>query len=138
MAKTCFLALAILGTSAASSHQQSAASDIAALIRFSASSATPFPVAPRGLELAPGGVVVDVRSMGRGHRDPRINVSAAGVEPFVDVGGEQLWIDVLRARDAASQVWTDYLRLTVSGTLSNAGIGGQAFRHGPQIANVRA
>jgi cytokinin dehydrogenase len=33
-------------------------------------------------------------------------------------------------------VWTDYLRLTVGGTLSNAGIGGQAFRHGPQIANV--
>ncbi|XP_019056800.1 PREDICTED: cytokinin dehydrogenase 6 isoform X2 [Tarenaya hassleriana] len=32
--------------------------------------------------------------------------------------------------------WTDYLHLTVGGTLSNAGISGQAFRHGPQISNV--
>ncbi|KAF8769760.1 hypothetical protein HU200_006370 [Digitaria exilis] len=122
--------------------------DIAALIRFSSSSPAPFPVAPRGQghswrgqSLAPGGVVVDMRSMGRaaGHR--RINVSAAGAEPpYVDAGGEQLWIDVLRAtlqHGLAPRVWTDYLRLTVGGTLSNAGIGGQAFRHGPQIANVQ-
>jgi cytokinin dehydrogenase len=115
--------------------------DIAALVRFSASSVAPFPVAPRGQghswrgqALAPGGVVVDMGSLGRG---PRINVSVA--EPFVDVGGEQLWVDVLRAtlrHGLAPRVWTDYLRLTVGGTLSNAGIGGQAFRHGPQIANV--
>ncbi|RCV04848.1 hypothetical protein SETIT_1G034100v2 [Setaria italica] len=120
--------------------------DIAALIRFSASSPAPFPVAPRGQghswrgqSLAPGGVVVDMRSMGRGRRGARINVSAAGAEPYVDAGGEQLWIDVLRAtlrHGLAPRVWTDYLRLTVGGTLSNAGIGGQAFRHGPQIANV--
>ncbi|OEL16884.1 Cytokinin dehydrogenase 7 [Dichanthelium oligosanthes] len=119
--------------------------DIAALIRFSASSPAPFPVAPRGQghswrgqSLAPGGVVVDMRSLGRGHR-ARINVSAAGAEPYVDAGGEQLWNDVLRAtlkHGLAPRVWTDYLRLTVGGTLSNAGIGGQAFRHGPQIANV--
>lgn len=118
--------------------------DITALIRFSASSAAPFPVAPRGQghswrgqSLAPGGVVVDMSSLGRGHR---INVSAAGAEPYVDAGGEQLWIDVLRAtlqHGLAPRVWTDYLRLTVGGTLSNAGIGGQAFRHGPQIANVQ-
>ncbi|XP_062221234.1 cytokinin dehydrogenase 7-like [Phragmites australis] len=119
--------------------------DIAELIRFSASSPVPFPVAPRGQghswrgqSLAPGGVVVDMRSLGRGHR-ARINVSAAGAEPYVDAGGEQLWIDVLRAtlkHGLAPRAWTDYLRLTVGGTLSNAGIGGQAFRHGPQIANV--
>ena len=78
-------------------------------------------------------------SLGRGHRAPRINVSAAGAEPYVDVGGEQLWVDVVRAtlrHRLTPRVWTDYLRLTVGGTLSNAGIGGQAFRHGPQIANV--
>ncbi|KQJ94054.1 cytokinin dehydrogenase 7 [Brachypodium distachyon] len=117
--------------------------DIAALIRFSASSKAPFPVAPRGQghsargqSLAPGGVVVDMRALGRGHR--RINVSAGA--GYVDAGGEQLWIDVLRAtleHGLAPRAWTDYLRLTVGGTLSNAGIGGQAFRHGPQIANVR-
>ncbi|XP_039784678.1 cytokinin dehydrogenase 7-like [Panicum virgatum] len=122
-----------------------APADIAELIRFSASSPAPFPVSPRGQghswrgqSLAPGGVVVDMRSMGRG---ARINVSAAaGAEPaYVDAGGEQLWADVLRAalrHGLAPRVWTDYLRLTVGGTLSNAGIGGQAFRHGPQIANV--
>ncbi|XP_062217301.1 cytokinin dehydrogenase 7-like [Phragmites australis] len=119
--------------------------DIALLIRSSASSPAPFPVAPRGQghswrgqALAPGGVVVDMRALGRGHR-ARINVSAAGAEPYVDAGGEQLWIDVLRAtlkHGLAPRAWTDYLRLTVGGTLSNAGIGGMAFRHGPQIANV--
>ncbi|WVZ77292.1 hypothetical protein U9M48_025176 [Paspalum notatum var. saurae] len=122
--------------------------DVAALIRFSASSPAPFPVAPRGQghswrgqALAPGGVVVDMRALGRGrHRAPRINVSSSADEPpYVDAGGEQLWADVLRAtlpHGLAPRVWTDYIRLTVGGTLSNAGIGGQAFRHGPQIANV--
>jgi cytokinin dehydrogenase len=59
---------------------------------------------------------------------------------YVDVGGEQLWIDVLRATleyGLTPRVWTDYLRITIGGTLSNAGIGGQVFRHGPQISNVQ-
>uniref|UniRef100_A0A0E0CI18 cytokinin dehydrogenase n=1 Tax=Oryza meridionalis TaxID=40149 RepID=A0A0E0CI18_9ORYZ len=117
--------------------------DIAQLVRFSASSPSPFPVAPRGQghsargqSLAPGGVVVDMRALAA--RRGRVNVSA-GAAPYVDAGGEQLWADVLRAtleHGLAPRVWTDYLRITVAGTLSNAGIGGQAFRHGPQIANV--
>uniref|UniRef100_J3LAY3 Cytokinin dehydrogenase 1 FAD/cytokinin binding domain-containing protein n=1 Tax=Oryza brachyantha TaxID=4533 RepID=J3LAY3_ORYBR len=52
---------------------------------------------------------------------------------------ELLWADVLRAtleHGLAPRVWTDYLRITVAGTLSNAGIGGHALRRGPQIANV--
>ncbi|VAH58656.1 unnamed protein product [Triticum turgidum subsp. durum] len=51
-----------------------------------------------------------------------------------------LWVDVLRAALAhglTPRSWTDYLHLTVGGTLSNAGISGQAFRHGPQISNVQ-
>ncbi|BAS77694.1 cytokinin dehydrogenase 6 [Oryza sativa Japonica Group] len=120
--------------------------EIAELVRFSASSPSPFPVAPRGQghsargqSLAPGGVVVDMRALAA--RRGRVNVSAggAGAAPYVDAGGEQLWADVLRAtleHGLAPRVWTDYLRITVAGTLSNAGIGGQAFRHGPQIANV--
>ena len=36
----------------------------------------------------------------------------------------------------ASVSWTDYLYLAVGGTLSNAGISGQTFRHGHQISNV--
>ncbi|CAD6336481.1 unnamed protein product [Miscanthus lutarioriparius] len=67
----------------------------------------------------------------------RMNVSTH--ELWVDVGGEQLWIDVLHTtleHGLAPRVWTDYLHITVGGTLSNGGIGGQAFRHGPQISNV--
>uniref|UniRef100_A0A0E0LCV2 cytokinin dehydrogenase n=1 Tax=Oryza punctata TaxID=4537 RepID=A0A0E0LCV2_ORYPU len=117
--------------------------DIAALIRLSLSQPTaPFTVAPRGKghssrgqALAAGGIVVDMSALGgRGHRT---TVSVDGM--FVDAGGEQLWIDVLHAaleHGLAPRVWTDYLRITVGGTLSNAGIGGQAFRHGPQISNV--
>ena len=57
----------------------------------------------------------------------------------MDAGGEQLWADVLNAtleHGLAPRVWTDYLHITVGGTLSNGGIGGQTFRHGPQISNV--
>ncbi|RVW19906.1 Cytokinin dehydrogenase 3 [Vitis vinifera] len=58
---------------------------------------------------------------------------------YADVGGEQQWIDVLQAtlkHGLAPVSWTDYLYLTIGGTLSNAGISGQTFRHGPQISNV--
>ncbi|EEE54021.1 hypothetical protein OsJ_00684 [Oryza sativa Japonica Group] len=40
------------------------------------------------------------------------------------------------ARGVAPRSWTDYLHLTVGGTLSNAGVSGQTYRHGPQISNV--
>ena len=59
--------------------------------------------------------------------------------PYVDVSGGELWINILHETlkyGLAPKSWTDYLHLTVGGTLSNAGISGQAFRHGPQISNV--
>ncbi|KAI3886517.1 hypothetical protein MKX03_009400 [Papaver bracteatum] len=59
--------------------------------------------------------------------------------PYVDVWGGELWIDVLKwtlGFGLAPRSWTDYLYLSVGGTLSNAGISGQAFNHGPQISNV--
>ncbi|CAL4952179.1 unnamed protein product [Urochloa decumbens] len=121
--------------------------DIAALLRASSSSASPFPVSARGRghstrgqAAAPGGVVIDMASLGRGgdgERSERLAVSACG--RYIDAGGEQLWVDVLHAALAhglTPSSWTDYLHLTVGGTLSNAGISGQAFRHGPQITNV--
>lgn len=118
--------------------------DIAALIRFSLYQQTPFTVAPRGKghssrgqALSPGGIVVDMPSLGCGDNGHRVNVSIDGM--YVDVGGEQLWVDVLHAtleHGLTPRVWTDYLRITVGGTLSNAGIGGQVFWHGPQISNV--
>jgi cytokinin dehydrogenase len=59
--------------------------------------------------------------------------------PLVDAPGGELWINVLRETlkyGLAPKSWTDYLHLTVGGTLSNAGVSGQAFRHGPQVSNV--
>ncbi|KAL5705601.1 cytokinin dehydrogenase [Ranunculus cassubicifolius] len=58
---------------------------------------------------------------------------------YVDVWGGELWINVLiwsLQYGLAPKSWTDYLYLSVGGTLSNAGISGQAFNHGPQINNV--
>ncbi|XP_051124284.1 cytokinin dehydrogenase 1-like [Andrographis paniculata] len=60
--------------------------------------------------------------------------------PYVDVSAGELWINVLHEclkYGLAPKSWTDYLHLTVGGTLSNAGISGQAFQHGPQIQNVQ-
>lgn len=62
-----------------------------------------------------------------------------GEQAYVDVSGGELWINILiesLRHGLAPKSWTDYLHLTVGGTLSNAGISGQAFRHGPQIDNV--
>jgi len=120
--------------------------DIVALIRLSVSQPKPFAVAARGQghsargqALAPGGIVIGMRSMGRGDHGHRVSMSPSSDQLWVDAGGEQLWADVLRAtleHGLAPRVWTDYLHITVGGTLSNGGIGGQAFRHGPQIFNV--
>ncbi|WJX35982.1 Cytokinin dehydrogenase 5 [Trifolium repens] len=60
-------------------------------------------------------------------------------EMYVDVWGGELWIDLLKATleyGLAPMSWTDYLYLSVGGTLSNAGISGQTFNYGPQISNV--
>uniref|UniRef100_A0ACD5VPY0 Uncharacterized protein n=1 Tax=Avena sativa TaxID=4498 RepID=A0ACD5VPY0_AVESA len=120
--------------------------DIAALLRASYARPSPFPVSTRGCRhsirgqaSAPGGVVVDMPSLGllAGGSATRLSVSVDG--RYIDAGGEQLWVDVLHAALAhglTPRSWTDYLHLTVGGTLSNAGISGQAFRHGPQISNV--
>ncbi|KAI3446498.1 hypothetical protein Pfo_003163 [Paulownia fortunei] len=62
-----------------------------------------------------------------------------GKHPYVEVSAGELWINILHEslkQGLAPKSWTDYLHLTVGGTLSNAGISGQAFRHGPQINNV--
>ncbi|KAJ3706467.1 hypothetical protein LUZ61_010172 [Rhynchospora tenuis] len=58
---------------------------------------------------------------------------------YVDASGGALWIEVLKETmkvGLAPRSWTDYLYLTIGGTLSNGGISGQTFKHGPQIANV--
>ncbi|GAU34934.1 hypothetical protein TSUD_312650 [Trifolium subterraneum] len=78
------------------------------------------------------GVVIE---MGKGSGEIKVWEK----EMYVDVWGGELWIDVLKATmeyGLAPMSWTDYLYLSVGGTLSNAGISGQTFNYGPQISNV--
>lgn len=88
----------------------------------------------QGQAQAHRGVVINMESL----RTPKMMVHG-GEFPYVDVGGGELWINILQEClrcGLAPKSWTDYLHLTVGGTLSNAGISGQAFRHGPQMSNV--
>ncbi|XP_038879415.1 cytokinin dehydrogenase 2-like [Benincasa hispida] len=122
--------------------------DIAGLIRFMYASPVPWDIAARGQghcvrgqALVENGVVVNMTSLGVfRQKTSRIVVSTTSqLGPYADVGAEQLWIDVLHAtmqKGFSPVSWTDYLHITVGGTLSNAGISGQTFRFGPQISNV--
>lgn len=89
----------------------------------------------QGQAQAPNGIVINMESLG----EQEMQVYD-GPFPYVDVPAGELWINVLHEclkYGLAPKSWTDYLHLTVGGTLSNAGISGQAFRHGPQISNVQ-
>ncbi|XP_038880027.1 cytokinin dehydrogenase 3-like [Benincasa hispida] len=122
----------------------SSVNDVVTLVKLANSRPVPFNIAAKGCghsvhgqAMAGNGVVVEMTSLNNPSR-----ISISGSEStgfFADVGGEQLWIDILNAtleRGLAPRSWTDYLYLTVGGTLSNAGISGQTFRYGPQICNV--
>ncbi|KAL2327189.1 hypothetical protein Fmac_020616 [Flemingia macrophylla] len=124
-------------------------SDISALISFSNSLHTPFTIATRGQghsvsgqALTRDGVVLNMTHLNAFKHGSRIRVVCDGKSSwgcYADAGGEQLWIDVLNAtlkHGLSPLAWTDYLYLSVGGTLSNAGINGGAFRLGPQISNV--
>lgn len=90
----------------------------------------------QGQSQAHRGVVVNMESL---KRPIDIHVNFTGNFSYADVSGGELWINILPESlnyGLAPKSWTDYLHLTVGGTLSNAGISGQAFRHGPQISNV--
>ncbi|GJN17515.1 hypothetical protein PR202_gb04591 [Eleusine coracana subsp. coracana] len=91
-----------------------------------------------GQAQAPGGVVVDMSRRHGARALPVYSPELGG--HYVDVWGGELWVDVLNWTLAhgglAPRSWTDYLYLSVGGTISNAGISGQAFHHGPQISNV--
>ncbi|CAI9286084.1 unnamed protein product [Lactuca saligna] len=124
----------------------SSVSDIKHLVESSYNSTTPFTIAARGnghsvrgQAMAKDGVVVNMGSMSSNENE-RISVNGnSSLGFYADVGGEQLWINVLETtleQGLAPVSWTDYLYLTVGGTLSNAGISGQSSFHGPQISNV--
>ncbi|VAH06793.1 unnamed protein product [Triticum turgidum subsp. durum] len=87
-----------------------------------------------GQSQAAGGIVIRMESL----QSVKMQVHP-GASPYVDASGGELWINVLNKTlkyGLAPKSWTDYLHLTVGGTLSNAGVSGQTFRHGPQISNV--
>ncbi|XVE69813.1 hypothetical protein DITRI_Ditri10aG0021800 [Diplodiscus trichospermus] len=125
------------------------AQDIAQLVKAAYGSNYGFTVSARGhghsingQSQTKNGVVIQMSgSKGSGlapaRKPPQPRVWVG--ERYVDVWGGELWIDVLRSTleyGLAPKSWTDYLYLSVGGTLSNAGISGQAFNHGPQISNV--
>ncbi|XP_054802190.1 cytokinin dehydrogenase 9 [Prosopis cineraria] len=127
----------------------STVSDISHVIKFVSEmgSASGFKIAARGhghslqgQAQAHQGLVINMESL----REPEtMQVKYTGRDqvelPYVEVSGGELWINILNQtlkHGLAPKSWTDYLHLTVGGTLSNAGISGQAFRHGPQINNV--
>ncbi|KAK4785994.1 hypothetical protein SAY86_002683 [Trapa natans] len=117
--------------------------DIARIVRAASISAH-LTVAARGnghsingQAMAHMGLVIDMRCL-----DPGFFELAPGgpsVPPSVVVSGGALWEDVLSRcleHGLSPRSFTDYLGLTVGGTLSNAGVSGQAFRYGPQTSNV--
>ncbi|HTJ82369.1 MAG TPA: FAD-binding protein [Polyangiaceae bacterium] len=80
-----------------------------------------------------GALVVDLRGLSTIAIDRR--------ERKANVGAGALWIDVIRqaqTQGVTPPVLTDYVSLTVGGTLSVGGIGGQSFRYGAQVDNVSA
>ncbi|KAF0900939.1 hypothetical protein E2562_037079 [Oryza meyeriana var. granulata] len=118
------------------------ADDVASAIRAAARTAH-LTVAARGnghsvagQAMARGGLVLDMRAL---PRRMQLVVGPSG-ETFADVPGGALWEEVLHwavsKHGLAPASWTDYLRLTVGGTLSNGGVSGQSFRYGPQVSNV--
>ncbi|KAK0572413.1 hypothetical protein LWI29_031252 [Acer saccharum] len=120
--------------------------DLKTLIGFSFNSSVPYTVAAKGRAhslngeaMATNGVVVEMTSLSK-NGSKRIVIGGDKASGFyADVGGEQMWIDVLNAtlqKGLTPVSWTDYLYLTVGGTLSNAGISGQTHLTGPQINNV--
>ncbi|KAF6155786.1 hypothetical protein GIB67_007433 [Kingdonia uniflora] len=85
-----------------------------------------------------GGVVIDMSSTTASLQMRRKPVQGR-ISSYVDVWGGDQWINVLNytlPHGLAPKSWTDYLHVTVGGTLSYAGIGGQTYLHGPQISNV--
>jgi hypothetical protein len=95
-----------------------------------------------GQATAEGGLVLDMRALALSRRPQMqlVGCPGGGGPCFADVPGGALWEEVLhwgvKTHGLAPASWTDYLRLTVGGTLSNGGVSGQSFRYGPQVSNV--
>lgn len=120
------------------------AEDVSKVIKFAGKSST-LTVAARGnghsingQAMCKNGLVMNMKSIKK-ICVKRVSYRGEGVY-VVDVGGGAVWEEVLKRcvleHGLAPRSWTDYLGLTVGGTLSNGGVSGQAFRCGPQTSNV--
>ncbi|HZV91184.1 MAG TPA: FAD-binding protein, partial [Candidatus Nitrosocosmicus sp.] len=109
------------------------AEDVAAAIRFARGEG--IPVSVRGaahsqsqIAISNGGLLIDMRSMGR------IGAVAKGAVS-VEVEGGAIWRDLTRStlkHLLAPPVLTNNLSVTVGGTLSTAGVGVASHRYGTQ------
>ncbi|MFI2431784.1 FAD-binding protein [Streptomyces sp. NPDC018693] len=113
--------------------------DIVAMVRFCNDHCVPF--APRGQGHATfgqgqveGGLIIETT--------PLAAIGPLGPDSTtVTVGAGAKWSEVARATIAhglTPPVFTDYIELSVGGTLSVGGLGGQAHRYGAQVDNVTA
>lgn len=119
--------------------------EISQLLKFLSASFSKATVAAKGAghsihgqAQALDGIVIEMESLPSSIKihqemDGEVEVS------YADVSAGTLWVDLLEEClkvGLAPRSWTDYLYLTIGGTLSNAGISGQTFKYGPQISNV--
>lgn len=109
--------------------------DIAQLVRYGADRGVPVTArgtghSTHGQSSVDGGIVVDMTAMAAVRR----------IEPnFIVVDAGASWRTVLEAsllHDLTPPVLTDFLDLSVGGTLSLGGIGGTSHRYGAQTDNV--
>ncbi|MFI7134756.1 FAD-binding protein [Nonomuraea sp. NPDC050153] len=111
------------------------AQDVAAAVRRAAGRRMPVAARGQGHSVygraqAESGLVIDMSELGAVH---------AVEADRVTVGGGATWQSVLDAtlpRGLTPPVLTDYLDLSVGGTVSAGGVGGMTFRHGFQSCNV--
>ncbi|WP_229698537.1 FAD-binding protein [Wenjunlia tyrosinilytica] len=119
-------------------------SDVVTMVRFCNTHG--LKTAPRGQGHATfgqaqveGGLVIETTPL---DRIGTVGPHSVAVGPHsVAVGAGARWSDVVRAtleHGLTPAVFTDYLELSVGGTLSVGGLGGQTHRHGAQVDNVTA
>ncbi|MEU6642498.1 FAD-binding protein [Saccharomonospora sp. NPDC046836] len=111
------------------------AADVAAVVSFAAEHDIPVTArgaghSPFGQGQAAGGIVLDMTSLAHVH-------AGSGNALVVDAGAR--WQQVLAAtlpHGLTPPVLTDYLELTVGGTLAVGGVGGASHHHGAQTDTV--